>query len=83
MGDPICLYLPRDWEGEVPDSYFIFRSPTYTNLMFWRGFLVDGDPGPAIDGVHQHLKVDTLGAKADAADIRTTRPLVRQDLAAG
>ena len=63
------LYLPPDWEGEVPEGYFSFRSPTYENLIFWRGFLVDGDPQPAIDAAKERIKVYPLGETANAADM--------------
>ncbi|MFG0285357.1 MAG: DUF1254 domain-containing protein [Phycisphaerales bacterium JB039] len=63
------LYLPPDWVGDVPEGYFTFRSPTYKNLMFWRGFLVDGDPQPAIDAAKEMIKVYPLGETADAADM--------------
>ena len=63
------LYLPPDWKGKVPEGYFVFRSPTYKNLMFWRGFLVDGDPQPAIDAAKAKIKVYPLGKTADAADM--------------
>jgi hypothetical protein len=61
------LYLPPDWEGEEPEGFFTYRSPTYMNIMFWRGFLVEGDPGPAIESAKETLKVYPLGRKADAA----------------
>ncbi|MDH3587578.1 MAG: DUF1254 domain-containing protein, partial [Gammaproteobacteria bacterium] len=61
------LYLPPDWEGEEPEGFFTYRSPTYMNIMFWRGFLVEGDPGPAIASAKETLKVYPLGGEADAA----------------
>jgi hypothetical protein len=64
------LYLPPDWDGDVPEGYFAFRSPTYKNLMFWRGFLVDGDPQPAIDAAKELIKVYPMGETADAADMK-------------
>jgi len=64
------LYLPPGWEGEEPAGYFTFRSPTYRNLMFWRGFLVDGDPGPAIAAAKALIKVYPLGGTAESADMK-------------
>jgi len=61
------LYLPPDWEGEEPEGFFTYRSPTYMNIMFWRGFLVEGDPGPATASAKGTLKVYPLGGEADAA----------------
>jgi hypothetical protein len=34
------LLLPPDFDGEVPEGYFSFTSPTYRVFLFWRGFLV-------------------------------------------
>jgi len=64
------LYLPPDWDGSVPDDYFVFRSPTFNNGMFWRGFLVNGDPGPAVRAARDLIKIYPLGETADAADMR-------------
>jgi hypothetical protein len=30
------LYLPPGYDGEVPEGYFVFRSPTYTNWVVLR-----------------------------------------------
>lgn len=30
------LMLPPDYEGDVPDGYFVFKSPTYRNFSFVR-----------------------------------------------
>ena len=64
------LYLPPGFEGEVPEGYFTYRSPTYKNLMFWRGFLVNGDPQPAIDAAKKLIKIYPLGKTADDADMK-------------
>jgi len=54
------LFLPPGWEGEAPDGYFTYRSPTYGNLLFWRGFLVDGDPGPAVASARETIRIHPL-----------------------
>lgn len=64
------LYLPPNWEGEVPEGYFTFRSPTFGNAMFWRGFLVNGDPAPAIKAAKELIKIYPLGKTADDANMR-------------
>jgi hypothetical protein len=33
----------------VPDGYFVLRSRTYGNLLFFRGFVVGGDLRPAVE----------------------------------
>jgi hypothetical protein len=42
------LVLPPDYDGEVPDGYFIARSPTYGVVLGLRGFQVDGKPDAAV-----------------------------------
>ena len=59
------LLLPPGYAGAVPDGYFVARSRTFGNLLAARGFAVNGDPGPAVASVRQHLRIYPL---ADAAD---------------
>ena len=37
------LLLPPDYEGETPDGYYTFTSPTYNVFVFWRAFIKDGN----------------------------------------
>ena len=37
------LLLPPDYEGDVPDGYYTFTSPTYNVFVFWRAFIQDGN----------------------------------------
>jgi len=37
------LFLHRDYDGDIPDGYFVVRTPTYRNLAFFRAFVQDGD----------------------------------------
>jgi len=57
------LLLPPGYEGDVPDGYHVFRSRTYGVWFILRGFLVDGDPGPAVKSIKKHLRIYPL-AKA-------------------
>ena len=54
------LLLPPGYAGEVPSGYFVFRSATFGNLFFWRGFLVNGDPAPAVENTKKFTKVYPL-----------------------
>src|SRR5262245_25944588 len=49
------LLLPPGYTSEVPDGYFVARSRTFGNLMFFRTFLKDGDPKPGVDSVKKNL----------------------------
>ena len=54
------LFLPPDYEGDVPEGYYVFRSPTYGNALFWRGFLVNGNPKPGVASIKEHTRVYSL-----------------------
>ena len=54
------LILPPDYNGPVPDGYFVFKSPTYGNLVLGRGFRKDGSPKPAAESIKEHMRVYPL-----------------------
>jgi hypothetical protein len=37
------LFVHRDYKGEIPDGYFIAKTPTFRNLFFFRAFVKDND----------------------------------------
>lgn len=51
------IILPAGFEGEIPDGHHVFRSRTYGVWLLMRGFLVDGDPGPAVANLRKHLRI--------------------------
>ena len=57
------LILPESYDGEVPEGYFEARSPSSTNLMVLRGFLVDGKTDAAVQSVKEGLKIYPLSQK--------------------
>ncbi|MES2015565.1 MAG: DUF1254 domain-containing protein [Pseudomonadota bacterium] len=58
------LFLPPDFQGEIPSGYHVFKSPTYNNVLVWRGFMVKDDPRPAVANLKQHLRVYSLSEAA-------------------
>jgi hypothetical protein len=42
----LYLLLPPDYDGEVPQGYFAFKSKTYNVLLFFRTIMAKGDNGP-------------------------------------
>ena len=58
------LVLPPGYQDEVPDGYFVFRSKTYGVWFLLRGFLVNGDPRPAVEALRKHLRIYPLSMKA-------------------
>jgi len=59
------LLLPPGYTDAVPEGYFVARSRTFGNLMFFRTFLKDGDPKPGVDSVKNSLRVYPLSQAAN------------------
>jgi len=59
------LLLPPGYAGDVPEGYFVLPSRTYGNWMFFRCFLIDGDPRPAVENVKQHFCVYPLARQTN------------------
>jgi hypothetical protein len=58
------LLLPPDHEGPVPAGYFSFRSPTFGNLVFGRGFMHGGSPKAAAQAIKALMRVYPLSEAA-------------------
>jgi hypothetical protein len=54
------LVLPPNYEGEIPEGYYVVQSPTYQNIIFWRGFLQNGDPKPAVESIKANTNMYLL-----------------------
>jgi hypothetical protein len=54
------LILPPGYKGDVPEGYFVARSPSYVNWLILRGFLVDGKPDAAAKTFKEGLKIYSL-----------------------
>jgi hypothetical protein len=54
------LILPPDYKGTPPKGYFVFKSPTYGNILFGRGFLKNGSPAESVAIIKQRLRVYPL-----------------------
>jgi hypothetical protein len=64
------LLLPPGYAGDVPDGYFVARSRTYGQLMFFRGFVEDGDLRPAVENAKKNFRVYPLDRAADPPPMR-------------
>jgi hypothetical protein len=42
----LYLLLPPDYDGEIPQGYFPFKSKTYNVFLFFRTIMAKGDNGP-------------------------------------
>jgi hypothetical protein len=58
------LLLPPAYRGDVPDGYHVFRSNTFGNWLLMRGFMVDGDPAPAVRRIKGRLRIYPLAQAA-------------------
>jgi hypothetical protein len=47
------LILPPDFDGETPDGYYTFTSPTYNVFVFWRAFIEDGNTTEPVELMEQ------------------------------
>jgi hypothetical protein len=59
------LLLPPGYTGDILEGYFVARSRTFGNLLFFRTFLKDGDPKPGVDNVKEKLRVYPLSQAAN------------------
>lgn len=59
------LIVPTEHQGELPNGYFVARSPSYVNLLILRGFLVDGKPAAASKMFRDGLKIYPLAKAAN------------------
>jgi hypothetical protein len=64
------LLLPPGYAGAVPDGYFVSRSRTVGNLLFFRTFLKNGDPKPGVDSVKSSLRVYPLSQAANPPSMK-------------
>ena len=55
------LVLPPGYDGDVPDGYFVAKSPTYSVTLGLRGFQVDGKTDEAV-GLMKQIKVYPLAS---------------------
>ena len=63
------LILPPGYEGDVPEGYHVYSSPTFGNWVIWRGFQVDGDPRPAVEATQQMFRAYPLSAAANPPEM--------------
>ena len=58
------LFLPPDYKGDVPKGYFVMQPVTYGLWLGGRGFLVNGDPKPAVASIKANLRIYPLAQAA-------------------
>lgn len=58
------LFVHRDYRGPVPTGYFVVKTPTYRNLLFFRAFVKDNDIKGTVAAVKSGFRMYPL-AQAD------------------
>jgi hypothetical protein len=59
------LFVPPGYTGALPASgYFVVKSQTYSNLMFYRAFVQGGDIAAAANGVRAKARIYPFSAAA-------------------
>jgi hypothetical protein len=60
------LFVPPGYKGKLPsDGYFVVKSPTFSNLMFYRAFVQNGDIAGAAKGVKAKARIYPLSAASN------------------
>jgi hypothetical protein len=59
------LLLPPDYNGEIPDGYFVLPSRTYGHWCFFRVFIEGGDMKTAIDYAKKNYRAYPLALAAN------------------
>ena len=54
------LVLPPGYDGAVPEGYLVAKSRTFNLWLMGRGFKVNGDLKPAVDGIKNNLRIYPL-----------------------
>ena len=58
------LLVPPDYRGTVPKGdYFVAKSPTYSNLVFYRAFVTNGDLTTTVKSVKAAARLYPLSGK--------------------
>ena len=64
------IVLPPDYQGEVPEDGFVFRSRTYNVFIFWRAFFQDPTDLSKPVSVMEATKIYPLGQKETAVPMQ-------------
>ena len=66
------LILSPDYKGDTPEGYHVYRSKTYGVWFLLRGYLVNGDPKPAVDNIKNNLKIYPLSQADNPPEMEFT-----------
>ena len=59
------LFVPPDYAGTLPtQGYFISKSRSYSQMIFYRAFVQGGDIAAAVTNIRTHARIYPLSAEA-------------------
>ncbi len=59
------LFVHRDYKGEIPEGYFVARTPSYRNLLFFRGFVQGDDLAGTAAAIKSRFRMYPLSQAAN------------------
>jgi hypothetical protein len=54
------LFVHRDYKSDIPEGYFVVKTSSYRNMMFFRAFVIDGDVAGAVNGIKEKFRMYPL-----------------------
>lgn len=59
------LFVHRDYKGSIPDGYFVVKTPTYRNIIFFRAFVKGNDFAATSNAVKAKFRMYPLAEAAN------------------
>jgi hypothetical protein len=64
------LFVRADYEGPIPDGYFVIRTPSNRNLLFFRFFIEGGNVDAAVESARRDFNIYPLALAGEAPPVR-------------
>jgi hypothetical protein len=64
------LLVGPGYSGTIPTGHHVFRTPTYGNVYFWRGFVENGSTETAVNNGRKFAKVYSLSEAANPPQMK-------------
>ncbi len=64
------LFVRADYEGPIPDGYFVIRTPSNRNLLFFRFFIEGGNVDAALESARRDFNIYPLALAGKAPPVR-------------
>ena len=64
------LFVRADYEGPIPDGYFVIRTPSNRNLLFFRFFIEGGNVDAAVESARRDFNIYPLALAGKAPPVR-------------